>query len=281
MKEQAAKKSGRPVTREMPEPIPDTPENSAEAVRTSPVKPEGSWDYLKKNKWRRKVTARRAIPVLAAVLVFGTVTAEAQICRGRKTGDRLTVECRESYTAMKNRIKRERADRWAKRLEDQRERFKRQREERRLRYERETRQQREAERLEQRRDAERQQEMRRQDEERRWAIRERDAERRQEEKRLLPIRERNRQLRLVAETRKRWRDSRDALLAAALDDRPIPTLEEVLGFDPDELIRKRLPTSPAALSATKPRPLPGQEEVCAEHKGDPLEYLFCAPPPPG
>ena len=127
MKEETVEKPvGRPVTREMPEQIPDTPENIAKAVLTSAVEPEGGWNYLKK-KPHRKVKVKRSIAILAVVLGFGTVTADAQsslTCRGRKTvGDRIQVECRESYTAMKNRIKRERANRWERRFAEQRERF--------------------------------------------------------------------------------------------------------------------------------------------------------------
>ncbi len=38
---------GRPVTNTMPEPIPDTPENIARALLTTPPKKEDEWDYLK------------------------------------------------------------------------------------------------------------------------------------------------------------------------------------------------------------------------------------------
>ena len=38
---------GRPVTNTMPEPIPDTPENIARALLTTPPKSEKDWDYLK------------------------------------------------------------------------------------------------------------------------------------------------------------------------------------------------------------------------------------------
>ena len=36
---------GRPITRRMPEPIPDTPEDIARAIMTGP--PKAEWDYLK------------------------------------------------------------------------------------------------------------------------------------------------------------------------------------------------------------------------------------------
>ena len=38
---------GRPVEKPMPAPIPDTPENVARALVTTPPKDEGGWDYLK------------------------------------------------------------------------------------------------------------------------------------------------------------------------------------------------------------------------------------------
>ena len=38
---------GRPVSNKMPEPIPDTPENIARALLTTPPKKENEWDYLK------------------------------------------------------------------------------------------------------------------------------------------------------------------------------------------------------------------------------------------
>ena len=38
---------GRPVEKPMPEPIPDTPENVARALLTTPPKGEDEWDYLK------------------------------------------------------------------------------------------------------------------------------------------------------------------------------------------------------------------------------------------
>ena len=41
------RKRGRPVVLKMPDLIPDTPENIARAVLTSPKKPKGGWKYLK------------------------------------------------------------------------------------------------------------------------------------------------------------------------------------------------------------------------------------------
>ncbi len=44
------KKRGRPVTRKMPEPIPDTAENIALALMQGP--PKDGWRYLKKHAER-------------------------------------------------------------------------------------------------------------------------------------------------------------------------------------------------------------------------------------
>ena len=41
------RKRGRPVEKPLPAPIPDTPENVARALVTTPPKDEGDWDYLK------------------------------------------------------------------------------------------------------------------------------------------------------------------------------------------------------------------------------------------
>ena len=38
---------GRPVEKPMPAPIPDTPENVARALVSTPPKDDGDWDYLK------------------------------------------------------------------------------------------------------------------------------------------------------------------------------------------------------------------------------------------
>ena len=38
---------GRPVEKPMPAPIPDTPENVARALVTTPPKGDDEWDYLK------------------------------------------------------------------------------------------------------------------------------------------------------------------------------------------------------------------------------------------
>ncbi len=45
--EQKPKPRGRPVKNIMPEPIPDTPENVALALVTTPPKKEDEWEYLK------------------------------------------------------------------------------------------------------------------------------------------------------------------------------------------------------------------------------------------
>ena len=42
----AKRKRGRPVTLTMPEPIPDTPENVARALLSTPRKREDEWEYL-------------------------------------------------------------------------------------------------------------------------------------------------------------------------------------------------------------------------------------------
>lgn len=41
------KSRGRPVEKPMPEPIPDTPENVARALLTTPPKNDDEWNYLK------------------------------------------------------------------------------------------------------------------------------------------------------------------------------------------------------------------------------------------
>ena len=41
---------GRPVEKPMPAPIPDTPENVARALLTTPPKDDGDWDYLNARK---------------------------------------------------------------------------------------------------------------------------------------------------------------------------------------------------------------------------------------
>ena len=41
---------GRPVEKHMPEPIPDTPENTMRALLATPPKKEDDWDYLKDAK---------------------------------------------------------------------------------------------------------------------------------------------------------------------------------------------------------------------------------------
>ena len=43
---------GRPVEKPMPEPIPDTPENIARALLTTPPKKRDEWDYLRDREIR-------------------------------------------------------------------------------------------------------------------------------------------------------------------------------------------------------------------------------------
>ena len=43
----AKRTRGRPIEKPLPAPIPDTPENVARALLTTPPKDEGDWDYLK------------------------------------------------------------------------------------------------------------------------------------------------------------------------------------------------------------------------------------------
>ena len=50
---------GRPVKNTMPEPIPDTPENIARALLTTPPKGEDGWDYLKERRLSASALLRR------------------------------------------------------------------------------------------------------------------------------------------------------------------------------------------------------------------------------
>ena len=50
---------GRPIKNTMPEPIPDTPENIARALLTTPPKKEAEWDYLKERQLSRSTLFRR------------------------------------------------------------------------------------------------------------------------------------------------------------------------------------------------------------------------------
>ena len=52
---------GRPVEKPLPAPIPDTPENVARALVTTPPKDEGDWDYLKAEE-REAATASLGKP---------------------------------------------------------------------------------------------------------------------------------------------------------------------------------------------------------------------------
>ena len=44
------KPQGRPVEKPLPEPIPDTPENVALALVTTPPKKADEWEYVKRGK---------------------------------------------------------------------------------------------------------------------------------------------------------------------------------------------------------------------------------------
>ena len=44
------KQRGRPIEKPIPEPIPDTPENVAKALLTTPPKKESEWRYDKESK---------------------------------------------------------------------------------------------------------------------------------------------------------------------------------------------------------------------------------------
>ena len=52
---------GRPIEKPMPAPIPDTPENVARALVTTPPKDEGDWGYLKADE-REAVAASLGTP---------------------------------------------------------------------------------------------------------------------------------------------------------------------------------------------------------------------------
>ena len=53
---------GRPIEKPMPALIPDTPENIARALVTTPPKDEGEWDYLKAGE-REAVAASMGKPL--------------------------------------------------------------------------------------------------------------------------------------------------------------------------------------------------------------------------
>ena len=52
---------GRPVEKPLPAPIPDTPENVARALMSTPPKGDGDWDYLKADE-REAVAASLGKP---------------------------------------------------------------------------------------------------------------------------------------------------------------------------------------------------------------------------
>ena len=53
---------GRPVEKPLPEPIPDTPENVARALVSTPPKDEGDWDYLKDREHEAVAASLRKPP---------------------------------------------------------------------------------------------------------------------------------------------------------------------------------------------------------------------------
>ena len=53
------RKRGRPVEKPLPAPIPDTPENVARALLTTPPKSENDWDYLKERQLSSSALLRR------------------------------------------------------------------------------------------------------------------------------------------------------------------------------------------------------------------------------
>lgn len=50
MKKQSDKKRGRPPVYVMPEPIPDTPENIAKAILTTPPKKRSEWKFIQEQE---------------------------------------------------------------------------------------------------------------------------------------------------------------------------------------------------------------------------------------
>ena len=49
-KKQRNRKAGRPVTLPMPEPIPDTPENVAQAMMRTPPRKKHEWKFVQQHK---------------------------------------------------------------------------------------------------------------------------------------------------------------------------------------------------------------------------------------
>ena len=49
-KRKQSKARGRPHKNEWPEQIPDTPENIAKAILTTPPKDDEEWEYMKRHK---------------------------------------------------------------------------------------------------------------------------------------------------------------------------------------------------------------------------------------
>ena len=50
MPKKPKKLRGRPPVKQMPEPIPDTPENIAKALLTTPPKKDSEWEYPKEGR---------------------------------------------------------------------------------------------------------------------------------------------------------------------------------------------------------------------------------------
>ena len=55
------RRRGRPVTKPVPELIPDTPENVAQALLSTPPVPEGAWEYLKKHEGKDKASRSQEV----------------------------------------------------------------------------------------------------------------------------------------------------------------------------------------------------------------------------
>jgi len=59
MAKKSSRPRGRPVEYEMPEQIPDTPDNLARIILTNPPKKEEDWKYLKNSKRTLPASAKR------------------------------------------------------------------------------------------------------------------------------------------------------------------------------------------------------------------------------
>ena len=54
MEQPGARKRGRPPVYVMPDPIPDTPKNVAQAILNTPPKKDKDWDFLKPNSGAKR-----------------------------------------------------------------------------------------------------------------------------------------------------------------------------------------------------------------------------------